>query len=351
MLKRAAIIAALLTLGAAAAHAQSSLGIGTNETAPTPGAGGIFGWIYAEQQRFFRALQEALRMVRDSGAGALGLIGLSFAYGVFHAAGPGHGKAVISSWMLANDVQLKRGIALSFASSFAQAASALVLVGAAYGVLRAISVSMTDATWFLEMASYAMIAAFGALLLWRKSSGKGHDHAHHGHAHHGHDHSPQDHEHHNHAHDDHGHHDHAHHGHHDHHGHHHHHHAEGEACASCGHVHAPTPQAVSGARVSLRDTWGIILAIGLRPCSGAIVVLSFALLNGLYAAGVISVLAMALGTAITVSALAAIAVHAKGLAKRLSGGRSEFVGSAIEVAGALLVFMLGAGLFYAGLNA
>jgi ABC-type nickel/cobalt efflux system permease component RcnA len=347
MLKRAATAALLTGALMAAAQAQSSLGIGSNEVAPVA-AGGIFGWIYAQQQEFFRALQAALRTLRDSGSGAMALVGLSFAYGVFHAAGPGHGKAVISSWLIANDAQLKRGVILSFASSAMQAVSALVLVGAAFLVLRAIAISMTDAAWFLEMASYALIAAFGLHLLWRKLTGKGHDHG-------GHAHGAQSH-HHAHRHDHaHGH-GHAHmhpHGHdRDHGGHHHGHaHAEGEACATCGHAHAPAPRDVGGSTLSMREAWGIILAVGLRPCSGAIVVLSFAFLNGLFAAGVVSVFAMALGTAITVSALAALAVHAKALALQLSGGRSASVGGWIEVAAALCVFALGAGMLYAGLSA
>ena len=95
--------------------------------------------------------------------------GLSFAYGIFHAAGPGHGKAVISSYMIANEVALKRGIMLSFVSSFLQALTALMVVGGTFLVLRGTSVSMDDATWVMEVASFAMITAFGAWLLWKKA--------------------------------------------------------------------------------------------------------------------------------------------------------------------------------------
>ena len=310
-----------------AAHAQSSLGIGTNEVSPAPAAGGIFGWIYAQQQHFFRALQSALKLIRDDGAGGtLTLMGLSFAYGIFHAAGPGHGKAVISSYMLANEVALKRGIMLSFASSLAQAISALVLVGIGFLVLRGAALTMTDAAWFLEMASYAMIAGFGALLLWRKLSGKAKDHSQADHASkHKHDESCG------------------------------HKHSlskptpSGFVCESCGHSHAPDPAQLAGQNVSLRDAWGIIAAVGVRPCTGAIVVLSFALLNGLYVAGIASVLVMALGSAITVSTLAAIAVFAKGTAMKISGARASWVGNAIETIGASLVLVLGVGLFYTGL--
>ena len=132
MLKKVALLTGLIALVATAAHAQSSLGIGTNEVAITPSGpfAGLFHWINIQQKEFYRAMTGALRTMRDGGGGAWLLVGLSFAYGVFHAPGPGHGKAVISSYMLANEVALRRGIILSFASAFLQAISALVVVGA-----------------------------------------------------------------------------------------------------------------------------------------------------------------------------------------------------------------------------
>jgi ABC-type nickel/cobalt efflux system permease component RcnA len=75
----------------------SSLGIGTNDAiVPTPGYfAGLMQWINAYQQEFYRSLTGALKAMREDGSKLWVLIGLSFAYGVFHAAGPGHGKAVI----------------------------------------------------------------------------------------------------------------------------------------------------------------------------------------------------------------------------------------------------------------
>jgi nickel/cobalt transporter (NicO) family protein len=325
MLKRFLVATALLLVFGLAAHAQSSLGIGTNEVSPAPAGAGIFGWVYAQQQHFFRALQTALKLIRDGGTGGtLTLMGLSFAYGIFHAAGPGHGKAVISSYMFANEVAARRGIVLSFASSLAQAISAIILVGAGFLVLRGAALTMTDAAWFLEMASYAMIAGFGALLLWRKLKPKAAETVVETHIHDANcthilsNQKPSN---------------------------------SAFICEDCGHSHAPDPTQLSGKNVSLRDALGIIAAVGLRPCTGAVVVLSFALLNGLYLVGLASVLVMALGTAITVSALAAIAVYAKGTAVRFSGTRATWVGSAIEIAGASVVLVLGLGLFYAGFNA
>ncbi|EYR80563.1 nickel/cobalt transporter [Shinella sp. 838] len=317
---------ALLTLtvaiatAAGLAHAQSPLGIGSAEPGfnTTGTFGSLFGWINAQQQGFYRAMTGALKEMRGNPWAASTLVGLSFAYGVFHAAGPGHGKAVISSYMLANEVELKRGVALSFLSSILQGIVAILLVGAAYLFLRGTTVSMTDATRALEIGSYALIALFGAWLLFRKlrpaerrASALGaqavevHDHDHRDHAHH-------------------------------------HHHA-GEICSTCGHAHAPDPSLLKGERFALREAWSAIVAVGLRPCSGALIVLSFSLLNGLYLGGLLAVFAMSIGTAITVSTLATLAVTAKGAAVRFAGNGSAAarVGSAIEIGGAALVMVLG----------
>jgi ABC-type nickel/cobalt efflux system permease component RcnA len=366
------------------AHAQSSLGIGTNEAvAPSTGLfAGWMNWINVQQQGFYRSLTGALKAMRQDGGQLWILVGLSFAYGVFHAAGPGHGKAVISSYMLANEVALRRGIMLSFVSAFLQALTAIVVMALVFLVLRGTAVSMTDATWFLEVASYALITLFGAWLLWRKAGPRlaglfggnpvrslsaAHAHAHSGHGHHVHDHTCSHDHNHDHSHAKHDHMAHSH-GHgapsqahaaashtahsQDHAGNSHS-HAAGEVCATCGHSHAPDPAMISGDRFSWKTAWSAVAAVGLRPCSGALIVLSFAFLNGLWAGGVLSVFAMALGTAITVSVLATIAVTAKNWAVAIAGdGRvGNRVHATIEIAGAAMVFLLGLALLGASLNA
>ena len=164
------VCALALLVGASMAAAQSSLGIGTAE--PSFDISGPFGpflaFVNREQQGFYRALTGALSAMRDDPWKLWTLVGLSFAYGVFHAAGPGHGKAVISSYMLANELELNRGVLLSFLSSILQGLVANLLDGAAYLFLRGTTVSMTDATRALEIGSYALIALFGAWLLYKK---------------------------------------------------------------------------------------------------------------------------------------------------------------------------------------
>ena len=171
MLNRRLLAAAgLLLLTVTLAHAQSPLGIGSAEPGIAPGGfgGAFFAMINAWQQQFYRALTGALKAMREDPQQLWILIGLSFAYGVFHAAGPGHGKAVISSYMIANETELKRGVFISFVSAFLQGGTAILLVGAAWLVLRGSAISMTQATHALEVASFALIVLFGASLLWRK---------------------------------------------------------------------------------------------------------------------------------------------------------------------------------------
>ncbi len=80
---------------------------------------------------------------------------ISFAYGIFHAAGPGHGKAVISSYLVANEETARRGIVLSFASALLQALVAVAIVGVFAWLLNATAKTMCGAEKAIEIASYA----------------------------------------------------------------------------------------------------------------------------------------------------------------------------------------------------
>ncbi|EAV45776.1 hypothetical protein SIAM614_24192 [Stappia aggregata IAM 12614] len=311
----------------------------------------IFGTIAVKQKEFYQALVASLRSFRNNPHAAWLLMGLSFAYGIFHAAGPGHGKAIITSYVVANNETLRKGIILSFASAFAQAVTAIVLVGGLAVVFNLTSIAIQDTARWFEIGSYVLITGLGGWLLWQKAlrplavglaaRQSGSEFAlagasaagHHGHAHHGHD---------------------GHHHPHDHHHHHDHHHEIGAdgVCATCGHAHAPTPDMLQG-RITLGRAVSIIFAVGLRPCTGALVVLVFALSQGMIAAGIASTLAMAVGTGITVSLLAGMAVGAKELAVRLFGEGSPMaqkVHRTIEIVGAAIVFLLGLTLLIATLG-
>jgi nickel/cobalt exporter len=324
-----------------------------------PGPGGFAGWILAEQAKFYLQLSRLIRESKANGSAAYTLLGISFIYGVFHAAGPGHGKAVISSYLVANNETWRRGVILSFASAVLQSLTAIAIVAVAAVLLGATAKAMGNTVRVIEMVSYGLIILIGLRLLWVKgrsflhllrpqahahehphAHGPAHDHDH-GHAH-GHDHAHA----HGHEHD----HDHAHaqaHAHHDHHGHDHDHHHHGEEEASAwGHAHAPEPAELKGPHW-LRRGLAAIVAVGLRPCSGAIIVLVFALAQGLFWIGVASTFVMGLGTAITVAAVATLAVAARGFAGRLAKakpGAGMLFLRGVETAAALLIIVFGAAL-------
>ena len=124
----------------------------------------------AEQSSLTHLIAGKVHALHGQPSAAWGLIGLGAAYGVVHAAGPGHGKAVLASYMLANETSLKRGAAMALMAALLQALIAIVLVGAAGFVFQATASQMTHAADWIELASYCSVAAIGAWLVWRKGS-------------------------------------------------------------------------------------------------------------------------------------------------------------------------------------
>jgi nickel/cobalt transporter (NicO) family protein len=319
-----ALLAVAMIADATLHPALAQSPFGAPRAAPDAQIGGIVGWILTKQSEFYREMSSTIRAAKSDGSAVWTLLAISFAYGIFHAAGPGHGKAVISSYLVANEETARRGIALSFASALMQALVAVAIVGISAWLLNATAKTMCGAERAIEIASYALIAAFGARLVWTKGHGffralqarqapamavASHDHDH---GHHHHDHHHDDH-----VHDEH-----------------------------CGHSHGPTPDQLAGPG-GWRRGLGAIFAVGIRPCSGAILVLVFALAQGLFWAGVAATFVMGLGTAITVATIAVIAVSAKDLARRLSAGRDgggALVMRGVEFGAAGLVLLLGVGL-------
>lgn len=277
-------------------------------------------YVQAEQQRLHRALAGAIRTLRAEGsaAAAWGLISLSFLYGLFHAAGPGHGKAVLSTYLLTQPTALRRSLLLAAASSFMQGLTAIVMV---VGVISIFGLALRSTGLFvqwLEAASFTLVGLVGLWLVWRSARALapqfGFSAAGHHHHSHGHDHA------HDHAHD------------HDH-----------EHDENCGHAHFPTPQQATQA-ASLREMAGIVMSIGIRPCSGAILVLVFAQAVGMTIAGIAAVLAMSAGTALAVALIALVAVSARDATwavTRLDDARIALAVHGLAIIGGLLLAVLG----------
>lgn len=343
--------ACVLAAHPACAQAHNPFGVGISEGGGS--ADGITGWILNRQVLFERQLSAAVRASRTDGSALLTLMGLSLAYGVFHAAGPGHGKAVMTSYLFANERALRRGLVLTGLAALLQGGVAIALVGALALVFHATATGMRNAASLAESVSYAGVATLGAWLVWQKGrrfvaairsamparkvhlpvaaslptgSLLGTDDCYCGRATLRYENLAAS--------------------------------GTGPAVAArahepgCGHVHAPDPTRL-GDGFSWSEAALTVLAAGARPCSGAILVLVFALAQGMFAAGIAAVLAMALGTALTTGALAALAVLAKGTALRLAapGSRRGLVLiRGLETAAALVVLAAGLSLFF-GLNA
>jgi len=206
------LLVACILLFAAAIDCALAQPFGMTRAGSPAEIGGFTGWILAKQAEFYRTLSGLIRAAKADGSAAYTLLGISFLYGIFHAAGPGHGKAVISSYLVANDETWRRGIVLSFASAILQAFTAVAVVGIAAALLGATAKAMGNTVRVIEIVSYALIMLIGLRLLWVKGRAflrllRGEQQAHQAHGHnHGHDHG-----HHHHAHDhDHKHHDHRH---------------------------------------------------------------------------------------------------------------------------------------------
>src|ERR1700723_867317 len=131
-------------------------------------AGGLVGWLLARQSEFYRQMSSTIRAAKSDGSAVWTLLAISFAYGIFHAAGPGHGKAVISSYLVANEETWRRGVILSLASALLQALTAVVLVAVAAILIGATAKAMGDTVRVIETVSYALIVLVGARLLWAK---------------------------------------------------------------------------------------------------------------------------------------------------------------------------------------
>lgn len=371
MMPRAALIlfsliallaATALAAPVACAQGSASPAISAAPAKPAAAGGGFYEWVAAKQSDYNRRLAALIREIRtgDPTTATLLLAVLSFVYGVLHAAGPGHGKAIISSYVLANEQTVRRGILLSFMAAAFQAVSAILLVAVLVLVFRAGGATRQATEAWLETISWGLIAALGAWLLFghvkrllarrrlanetpgiesatlaaghgrsarvgaetavlpsARAADDGHERQPRSHAHH-------------HGHD----------------------HRQGDHGACCDHEHMPDPRRLQG-----EWSWPRALAlagsVGIRPCTGAVFVLGFALSQGLLWAGIFATFAMAFGTALTVSALAAFAVGSRELAARMGGGSSGWgttVRSAAGLLGSFAVMVLGLVLFVGSLG-
>lgn len=273
--------------------------------------------IQSIQRGLHTKLSDALRAIQEDGLRAsLILTAFSFVYGALHAAGPGHGKVIISTYLLSHESQLRRGIVLSFAAALTQGLTAVVIVSFAFELMKLSMVQTRGIVNHVEVVSFAMIALVGfyitcmqAQSLRRKIyiSGKAIDNC-----------------------------------------------ADGSE--KCDHHHGPGASELEK-ELSLRSFIGIILSIGIRPCSGAVIVLLLAFSFGHVVEGLFAVLAMSLGTAIAIALLAIFSVYFRKVAKRVVQSKHDatrlfdVIPTILGMFGGGLIFTLGLSFFISAVTA
>ena len=232
------------------------------------------------------------------------LILVGFLYGVVHAVGPGHGKVVVSSYVLANENSLKRGLWVVGLSSLLQAITAIVLVLGFYYLLDVTRSETEHFAGYLEIGSFILIGGVGLVLAAQGARDftrifvPARPHHHHDHHH---------------------------------------------SCG-CGHAHAPTPAEINPSK-GLGALATMIVSIGIRPCSGALLLLFFSCMAHLTLPGVVATLAMAAGTAITTGVLAILAVKSRKLALHLvesSEKRLKLAHAGLRLAGGAVIVLMAA---------
>ena len=257
-------------------------------------------WAAVEQRMFQNMMAGALRGIQANDPGAIWtLCSATAAYGFFHALGPGHGKVLIGGAALASDATLKQLSILTVLSSLAQAATAIFLVGALYFLLQIRSADLANITeTWLAPASYAAIAAIGAVLIFRgvrswysMSLAK----------------------------------------------------QITDACF--GHTHGPSVNDVA-TLTSAHDAVALIVSIALRPCTGALFVLVIAARFDAFAVGCLAVITMGLGTAafnLIIATSSVVARQLAGLSARDYQGL-QVISATLHLTGGILIVTISIGM-------
>ncbi|MER2520338.1 MAG: hypothetical protein ABTQ34_06590 [Bdellovibrionales bacterium] len=274
----------------------------------------IIQWIRDGQRAFGDLVFNQLQSFAQGHpfAASFSLISAGFFYGVAHAIGPGHGKVIVSSYLLANRNSLKRGLLIIVMSSLLQAMTAIALVFGYYYALDATRSEAEHAARTLEIASFVLVGCIGLALaargcadFWRLAhNALGGSHA-----------------------------------------------SLGPVAPCCHHAHLPSHGALDQSR-GYASMVSIILSVGIRPCTGALMLLFFSCIAGLTVPGILAIFAMAVGTAATTGALALMVVQSRNLALRFvdkSEHTLQIMHAGLRLAGGVII-MLFAALFLLALS-
>jgi len=213
------------------------------------------------------------------------LLLLAFCYGVLHAAGPGHGKVVATSFMLSQKRSLAGGLLLGNGVAIAHGISGIILVLAVHFILKSGLIGpLQTVTRTTQYISYSLITLLGTALVikcffkWRSAS-RGNR-------------------------------------------------KPGEDTA-----------AGSGTRML-----AVAIAIGIIPCPGVVMVMLFAMSMNLIGLGIALGFCIAAGMAVTITLVVILAMYGKGLTLKVLARDSRLakrIELGIEATAGLLVAALG----------
>lgn len=263
-------------------------------------------WCLSTQITLHRYLvMYLLQLNNHQYSGGLWLLTGAFIYGVLHAVGPGHGKFIVTTYLSTNQESQLAARVVPFLGSLMQGVSAILFVFILAVGFNLASGNLSESRWYVEKISAVLIGGFGAYVIWQalkslrsqrlsiRSVKPLHEH--------------------------------------------------GAECG-CGHHGV-------GAEVAHAD-WktraGVVLAIGARPCSGAIMILLFANALGIVTWGIIAVMTMALGTALSILGLSLAVRYARTRTVALFGesaGQVRWLVPAIKMAGGVLIILFATVLF------
>ncbi|WP_337026965.1 nickel/cobalt transporter [Pantoea eucalypti] len=287
--------------------------------------GALLVWLYWSQillqsvlwqKDLHRQMTQLLQQVAEQPHQAgISLVIFSLIYGVLHALGPGHGKVVIATFLATHPSRVRTSIRLTLLASLLQGSVAIVLVTVMLVLLKTSSRQLHLSSFWLEKGSYLLVIGLGVMIGYRALRAlwlalrprpapvfRAFQ--------------PQ------HQHDEH---------------------------CGCGHAHLPTPQQMNG-NVSWKTQMLVVVSMGLRPCSGAIMMLLFAKVIGVYGWGILSAAVMALGTALTISAIGLLVQQARSVAQRLAqpgagAGITRLLIPILALTGSLILIVVGIALW------
>lgn len=263
--------------------------------------GAFLQWCLAAQITLHRYLvMYLLQLNNHQYSGGLWLLTGAFFYGVLHAIGPGHGKFIVTTYLSTNKESESAARVVPFIGSLLQGVSAILFVFILAVGFNLASGDLSESRWYVEKVSAVLIGGFGAWIVWhaikslkpRKLSIRTL--------------APL--------------------------------HQHGPECG-CGH---------HGVGIDTSSDWktrlGVILAIGARPCSGAIMILLFSNALGIVTWGIAAVMTMAFGTALSIMGLSLAVRYARNRTAAIFAGEARlgWLVPALKIVGgvALMLFAL-----------